>query len=759
MCASSTYAQQAPADRGVATADSLEEVVVTATKRDTTVQTTPLSITALSGMDLQTRGITDVSSLVGEVPGISIKSQGPGQTEFEMRGMSSTGGSSPTVGFYLDDTPITAPASSINGKVVIDPNLYDLNRVEVLRGPQGTLYGASSMGGTIRLITNQPNSTRFEASAAADTSYTDGSGLNHSENGMINIPLVQDKLALRLVASEAHNSGWIDQIVVGDFPAPTNGGATRGNVQAAPVIADNRDVNSTDLVGFRGAILYTPTEQLSITASGVYQRVLQGGENGYDSVPGTLAHYTPFDYSEPFSDRFQSGALTVVYRFQDFDVTSATGLWSRTEKNSQDEAEALTWAFALPSVYPADGGIGWGNFDESTTTKQTSEELRFTSTGDTRFQWIFGGFYNRFSSTENDLAVTPPAAALFGTAVQYFEFQPFKLNQKAAFGEASFKFTNALKGTVGLRYYSYDSSVVTNVSGYGSSTGSDAVATQGSQATAHGVNPKFNLSYQESEDLLLYTTAAKGFRPGGPNGPVPTTPSTELGQACLGSLASLGRTAAPQTYAPDNVWSYELGEKATFLDKRITLNAALYYESWKGLAQTVSLSCGYYYYDNAGNAAIYGGELEARARLAPGLLWTGTAGYAHAALTENVLETGGHKGDPLQDVAPWTASSSLSYSVPIRADWEANARLSFDYVGPRMDVTYSRNWLPAYSLVNFRTGVSNDKWGVNLFVNNLTNKRAQLEDTYSFSINLPSYNRIATNQPLTVGLGINYKLH
>jgi iron complex outermembrane recepter protein len=744
---------------GSASGDALAEVVVTATKRDTTIQTTPLAITALSGVELQARGITDVASLVAEVPGVNMKSQGPGQTEFEMRGLTSSGGSSPTVGFYLDDTPITAPASSINGKVVIDPNLYDLNRIEVLRGPQGTLYGSSSMGGTIRLMTNQPNSEKFEASGQADLSDTDGGGFNHGENGMINIPLVTDKLALRIVASESQNSGWIDQIVVGNFPASPDGGATRGNVLAAPVIATNHGVNNADRAGFRTTLLYTPTEQLSITASTLYQQVRQGGENTFDSVPGTLAHYTPFGVPESFSDDFLTGGLTLVYRFSDFDVTSSTAQWSRTQKNSQDEAEALQWAFGLPSVYGSQGGIGAGNFDEQTVTKQTSEELRVTSTGDTRFQWILGGFYANFSSTENDLAFTPAAAALFGTGIQYSEFQPFKIDQKAAFGEASFKITNALKATVGLRYYSYNSTVNTAVSGYGSSTGSADVTRSTSQASAQGVNPKFNLSYQ-ADDLLLYTTIAKGFRPGGANGPIPVTPTTALGSACLASLATLGKTSAPQTYAPDNVWSYEVGEKATFFDKRLTINTATYYEYWSGVAQTVSLSCGYYYYDNAGDAAVYGEEIEARGVLAPGLVWSGTAGYAHAALTKNVIETGGHKGDQLQDVAPWTASSSLSYTVPVRADWQANFRVAYDYVGPRIDATYNlKNQLPAYSLVNLRAGMSNNKWGVNLYVNNLTNKRAYLEDMYSLSVNLPSYNRIATNQPLTGGIGISYKFN
>src|ERR1700733_11764470 len=191
--------------------DALEEIVVTAQKRESTVETTPISITALSGVDLQERGITDIQSVVQTVPGVSMRTSGPGQTELEMRGMTSSGGNSSTVGFYLDDTPLTAPASAQNGKVVIDPNLYDLNRVEVLRGPQGTLYGSGSMGGTIKLVPNAPNPNVFDASGEVIFGHTDDGGFNHGENGMINFPLINDTLAVRIVGSQEHVSGWINR--------------------------------------------------------------------------------------------------------------------------------------------------------------------------------------------------------------------------------------------------------------------------------------------------------------------------------------------------------------------------------------------------------------------------------------------------------------------------------------------------------------------------------------------------------------------
>ena len=184
------------------------------------MQTTPISLTAVSGADIQDRGLVDLANLSRSVPGVSIRTSGPGMTEFEMRGISSTGGNSPTVGFYYDDTSLTAPSASNEGKIVISPALYDLNRVEVLRGPQGTLYGSGSMGGTIKVVPNAPNPGAFDASAEVVFADTDHGGFDHGENAMVNLPFGGGLAALRIVGSYAHDAGWIDRVVIapGEFP-------------------------------------------------------------------------------------------------------------------------------------------------------------------------------------------------------------------------------------------------------------------------------------------------------------------------------------------------------------------------------------------------------------------------------------------------------------------------------------------------------------------------------------------------------------
>jgi len=216
---------------------ALDEIVVTASKRVSTVQDTPISISAVTGNDLQARGVASLATLAQGTPGVSLKSEGPSQTEIEMRGMTSSGGNSATVGFYLDDIPLAGPASAQNGHVVIDPDLYDLARVEILRGPQGTLFGSGSMGGTVRLISNQPNLTQFESTAQSILSGTEGGGFNHKDSLMVNLPLIDDALALRVAGTENYTSGWIDRIVVNPFPVAggSPAGTTRGDVESAPV--------------------------------------------------------------------------------------------------------------------------------------------------------------------------------------------------------------------------------------------------------------------------------------------------------------------------------------------------------------------------------------------------------------------------------------------------------------------------------------------------------------------------------------------
>ena len=285
----------------------LQEIVVTAEKRESTVQKTAISMTAISGAELQAQGVSDMLAVAQEVPGISFKTSGPGQTEFEMRGLTSTGGESPTVGFYLDDAVLTPAAMAQNGKTVIDPTLFDLNRVEMLRGPQGTLYGAGSMGGTVKLVTNQPDPHAFAGNVELIGSGTDnGGGFNHTENVMVNIPLVEDVVALRLVGTDKYIDGWIDRKVLNPFPDEVDNSSARGDVADAPVAADHEHSNWERLRSGRALLLIQPNERFSLTLGAMRQDLTQGAPNTIDAPPLTETHYQPFDVTEPFKDTFDS---------------------------------------------------------------------------------------------------------------------------------------------------------------------------------------------------------------------------------------------------------------------------------------------------------------------------------------------------------------------------------------------------------------------------------------------------------------------
>jgi len=777
-----SFSMQAHAQSVVASADnsgSLAEVVVTAEKRTSTVQDTPISISAVSGAELQASGTSSVMAVAQATPGVSLKTEGPGQTEIEMRGMTSSGGNSATVGYYLDDIPLTAPASAQNGKVVIDPSLYDLNRVEVLRGPQGTLYGAGSMGGTVRLLSNQPDLDAFHASVQSVLSGTEGGSFNHTDNLMVNIPLIDDRLALRIVGTEAFTSGWITRIVANPFPLTSPNGEFRGNVQAAPIQSEYPGSNATQLDGARVTLLWKPTDELTITPMLLYQFMHADGINAYDSTAGTDTHYEPFNVPEPMNDRIDIYGLTVNYSFEKFNVTSATAQWYRQANQLQDGSEAFnnpntgaSYAgdYGLPNAgYYGPNGTGIVYSYETDPSQQFSQELRAASTGDSRFNWIGGVYFSSFKSVWNLYGISgnPYAFMDEGTGLRatttnmWTAVTPTKLTQYAVFGDASYSVTDQLKVDVGLRYYSYDTRFSSSIGGWDSALGAATPSATGLiTQSADGVDPKFNISYDFTRDLKVYLDVAKGFRPGGGNIKLPTT-----GAYWSQVFSAYGFTGTkwPSTYQPDSVWSYEIGEKARFFNDRLIVNSAVYFEDWSNI-QLQAEPGDWEFQINGKDAKIYGGEIEIRAVLGGGFQASVSGGYTHVA-----LDAGPHwqitPSNVLTDVPPETASVGLSYAHALTHTYQFTARIDNSYVGPRYSLEfpygYSANGeygrLPPYDFTNVRAGIVSDRgWSATLFVNNVFNKHAELE--YMFAESLPSaaFNRIMTNQPLTGGIDLSY---
>ena len=735
----------------------LEEVVVTADRRETSAQSTPISLTAVTGADIQDRGATDLASLMQSVPGVSLRTSGPGMAEFEMRGVSSTGGNSPTVGFYYDDVPLTAPAATNEGKIVISPALYDLNRVEVLRGPQGTLYGSGSMGGTIKVVPNAPNPNTFEASAESALADTDHGGFNHAENGMINLPLVNGIAAVRIVGSYSHDAGWIDRIVTEPGTFPLSNGATRGNVLAAPVAEDYHDVNGVDRTTVRISALIKPFDGLTIAPSFFYQNMTSGGLPYIDSDPGTDAHYQPFDVAENYSDKFTLGSLNVKYATDLFEIASTTSYWTRHEPLIQDTSESWTTGLGITAYDASAGGLGAAYAYENNQSHQTTEEIRISSPAksNSRVKWVAGYFYEDFESFWDINFPAANGANVFGATDLFAYFSPNKILQQSVFGEVTYNITEPFAITAGLRRYHYDAPVAVYQSGPvagGTTSTSTAEKDQ-------GVTPKISLSYDFNKDLLVYATASKGFRPGGGTGPVPTSGPASCETSLQAAYGTDQFVTGPISFKSDSVWSYELGEKLRAADNRVTVNASGYFENWSGVQQTNALSpCGYIYTANAGDAHIYGGELEVQAVVVRGLVVSANTAYTHAALaSSSLIGSTFAPGTPIQDVPRWTSSASVSYRHGMTDTLAFMSRLDTNYVGSRTDETYSVNTLPSYELTNVRGGVEADHWSAYVFLNNLTDKRAFLNNATADAINLPTYNRVAVSQPRTVGVDLNYR--
>ena len=725
---------------------AIPEIVVTAERRSGTVQSAPLSITAYSGDLLKRQGITNISQLGYETPGVSERNAGPGQTEYEIRGVSSAGGSSPTVGFYLDDVPLTAPAEGLEGKVVIDPSLYDLNRVEVLRGPQGTLFGSGSMGGTIRLITNAPNAHDYGASGDLTGSGTQGGAANYALNLMVNAPIIEDKLALRVVGTESYTSGWIDRIVLNPFPVETDGGFTRGDVSDVAPSQVRKNVNWDRLGGVRASLLWTPLSNLSVTPTVFYQRVTQGGLNYVDEPPGVNAeaHYQPFNIAEPYADTFELYTLPAQYRLDGIQIDSITAFYNRVSSLKQDSSEVgqdfLEALIGVPNVsYTNAGAVTAFEFDKSS---QFSQEVRLSSTGHNPFQWVAGAFYSRFQS-QTQIGTTTPGPLvneIFG-APSFFTLA-FKnvISQYAGFGEASYEYAK-FKLTAGLRYYSYTNEETLSEGG-GLITGSGPPLLYSLPATSSGFNPKLNVSYEPTPNFTGYVQAAKGFRPGGANAPPPSScPSN------------------PLQFGPDSLWSYEAGVKARFFDHRLTVHAAVYYEDWPKIQQLVSEQCGATYTANAGTAHIYGGEVEVAAQLLRDLTITTAAGYTHANLVSTTPDTGFDPGDRVQDVPQWTDTTTFTYRHPVTGAYDFVLHAENVYAGTERDTGFTLRRLPARNIASIRASlIGSSGVSLSLFIDNLTDKRAYIGDPEEIFSFVPALNRVTTNQPRTVGLEFSYAL-
>jgi len=706
---------------------ALEEVIVTAQKRTESVQDVPVSITALSSRDLEAMGAEQFFDYGTDIPNLSF---GIGASDGNLagRGIALRGiQGSNTTGVYIDETPVLE---------TLDPHIVDIARIEVLRGPQGTLYGAESMGGTVRVITEQPDvsSKGLTGQVHVGGSWTEHGGFNNLEEGVVNIPLVSDTLAVRMSAFHQFDDGYFDK-QVGPYSAPPTGTITK--------------LGSMRYYGGQIAIRWQPMTELSITPRIMYQKTEQDGSPYAYNYAENLTQREVFDLSTGGTDKWYLASLTINYTAPFGSFVSSTAYFDRNTFETEDDTDFITYAFAPATTVP-------GPITRKLDLRRFAQEVRFASTFHGPFQILVGGFYSDSTRPRDYEWEAPGLGVQIGApndnVLSFVDSREAK--EKALFGDASFDILKNLKATVGVRWFEDDATFnqYTNGIFYG-----DVPSTYVAPPTSEsGFTPKYLLEYKATPDVLLYTSAAKGFREGGNNIALPPGPPP-IG--CDEDLANVGLTAADVvSFKSDNLWDYEAGFKSSFADHRFTLNATGFWIEWDKIQQLLSLpKCGYGVTANAGHARSQGVELEFNGRLTPELTLGVAFGYENARITEKGA-TAQPVGSPVYQVPKVNYAANLEYARPVTSEWSGFARASYAYVGH----SYSGNnyppleYRPSYNIADLRLGARRSQLEVTAFVKNLTNKHANLGDAILIGAEVPGQPRFVINQPRTIGIEGRY---
>ncbi|CAN7546103.1 TonB-dependent receptor [Phenylobacterium sp. LjRoot225] len=699
----------------------VDEVVVTATKLGATrLGDVPVSITAIDQASIERAGMDSFIDYVRRVPGLGFQSLSAagarddirGGRRLNLRGIESGFDGVPTVAYYIDDAPIP----------VMDPKLFDIERIEVLRGPQGTLYGANSMGGAIRLVLNKPQQNQFDYRGDTTLSATRHGQESYSGNSMVNVPLIKDVLALRAVGYYRFEGGYIDNVV---------------QQGASGVAAAKKDINDERSWGVRVAAELQATPELTITPSIFHQKTRMPFGNYYDSAYGDLVVFDR-DIATPERNSFTLYGGEVRWTRGNWVLFSATSYF----KSSFSSVEDHTLSFYHYDLITADQNQ---TSLQSLSSKRLSEELRLSYKSD-RWSAVTGFFYldeDRFFRQDYPRADGDPSLPSFFNGTQANTEK-----QYALFGEGTFRFTDTLSATAGLRWFKGKQTQDTRWFVDGEP---DPYAGKGS---ASAFSPKLQLSYKPDRDKLVYASATKGFRPGGAAGAIPTS-------LCSADLAALGLSEAPKEFEPDKLWSYEIGSKLSF-NRRASLNIAAYRINWTNVQQTVLLEqCGFTFVGNVGKARSQGVEAELSVNVTDNLNISGSAGYTDAKFTRSNPDIGIFSGDRLPLVPKWTASASAQYSFPIATGHDAYVLADVSYQDKVLN-GYSSHTQKSYALMNARFGARiNDRTELVFFADNVFDKRAQL---YFFRTedegNLPASLRdtTVTVRPRTIGVTVRYGL-
>jgi outer membrane receptor protein involved in Fe transport len=701
----------------------LDEIVVTAQKRSERLLDVPEAVTVLNTENLLANHQLSLDDYFRAVPGLTLYDNGNGFKELVIRGITTGNSDTPTVGVYIDDTPIGSSTALARGDVMVpDLDPSDLQRVEVLKGPQGTLYGSSNMGGLLKYVTVAPDSTTFSGRIGVDGETVDQGGSGYAVRAAVNIPLVQDLLALRFSGSTRHDPGYIENIVDG-----------------------RHNFNDVNVDNGRFALKWTPDADLSVTLNALFQeRHAYGlGREDYNlitdqPIEGDLklaqAPGTNHDKEE-----LQVYNVTIDDNFGWAKFTSSTSFAKSSYVGGQDLSSLfgpiLAPVFDIPNF-----GVGLG---QSFSTDKFSQEFRLAGNFGSNVDWLGGVFYTHESSNFyqilnsvfSDTGQTIPNIPLLLSTIGTSTYQEY-----AVFGDVTYHFTPKfdVQGGVRVSYNNQSSYFVNNgIDIFGGA--SVGIGTSNQAVPTFLVTPEYKLS----DDLMVYARIASGYRAGGPNYTVP------------------GRETE---YHSDTTVNYEVGFKQDLLDHRAHIEAAAFYIDWHDVQLLGVNQLDEEFFSNAGSATSEGLEFSGQYNIVRGLSLGANFTYADAHLTSDApAGIYAPSGSRLPYSPRWSGQVSAAYSFPLVLQWNGRLGADYSYVSSRYGDFLSsppppdRPLLPAYGVGNVHAGIDDGKYSADLWVHNVGNGRGLLAaNSGQLSQQLDTW--VATIvQPLTVGISLAAK--
>lgn len=693
-------------------ADEAEgDIVVTAQKREEKLRDVPASISVLGGARLENIGAGGLADYATYVPGLAVNSGGtPGKTTIVLRGISTGGGDGALIGTYLDDTPLGSSSGfGRSSSFSLDLLPYDIERLEVLRGPQGTLYGASSMGGLLKYVLRQADPNTFEARAGGLLESTASTARpTFSGRGAINLPIVAGTLAVRASGFYQDNAGWIDN--------PARG---------------IRNENGSTQKGGRVALFWRPTDAITVKASALLQDIRSAG-NAVVQLDAVTLQPTIDKYSrahqlaEPYYQQLRYYSLAADWDVGFATVTSATS-WSNT-KNRAIVDESAIYAPFFQAFDPAAPADGLSAFYLDVRLKKFTQEVRVASPRDGRFEWLLGGFYtnerilNLESLTAQDLnGASIPSITPFATV-----YWPTTYREYSGFGDITVKFGRAFDITGGLRYSSNRQSYLQDLDGalFGGPQSKSAASRD--NITTFSASARF----RPNTTSTLYARVANGYRPGGPNVALP---------------------GIPPSFKSDRLVNYEAGYKASLLRGALDLELSAFYIDWTDIQINVIVG-GITFPGNGSKASSRGFEASGNYHVTRALSVGANLSYTNAKLDADVPSLSGLKGDQLPGSPRWTSALTLDYSRPLRNDLTLLGGLAYRYRGSSLTALQSNSSalrVPEQNVVDAHLGVTIGQVTAQLYARNLLNDRSY---TTYFDPDAGASANFVPIQPRTLGI-------